>query len=262
MIRTAVIASVVWLEMIRKKDIYVLFILMGGLLAALVSLDIFGLGGVVRYVEDIGLLTAWIFAWGMTVNASCRELPHEETTRTIFPLLAKPVTRWKVICGKWLGVWTIMCFATLAFYALVLLVVSAKGGSIDPPTILQAYVLHCAALAVIASIGIAFSTRMNHDAAASLTYVLTGAAFLVVPRIPEFIIREKGIRAAVLTIMYNLLPHFEVFDMRRRAVHDYGPIGPSPFATVLVYGAVLTSLFLLCAWMAYRRKTFSRRDQL
>jgi len=246
--------------MIRKKDVYVLLILLGTLLVALVSLNIFGLGGVVGYVKDVGLLMAWIFGWILAVNVSSRELPQEETRGTIFPLLAKPVTRFELIAGKWVGSWSIVAFATLVFYLLIMGIVLARGGAFSPVTLVQGYILHCAALGVISAIGIAFSTRMNHDAAASISYVLTGTAFLVIPRIPEFMARETGFGAGALMFLYNLIPHFEVFDMRKRIVHDYGTAGWGTFFLVLAYGILLISLFILVAWLAYRKKRFSRGD--
>ena len=63
MTRIGCIIRAVWLELLRKKDIYVLLILLGALLVTLVSLNIFGLGGLVTYVKDVGFFMAWLFAW-------------------------------------------------------------------------------------------------------------------------------------------------------------------------------------------------------
>src|SRR3989339_2045007 len=115
MMRVLTIAHTVWLGIIRKKDIYVLLILLSTLLLALVSLNVFGLGGTVRYVKDLGLLAAWFFSWILAVNLSSRELPGEETNGTVFPLLAKPITRAELIAGKWLGTWTATTVATIGF---------------------------------------------------------------------------------------------------------------------------------------------------
>lgn len=260
MTRIRTVAFTIWIEMIRKKDVYVLLILLGALLVALVSLNIFGLSGVVGYVKDVGLLMAWIFGWVLAVNVSSRELPQEEIRGTIFPLLAKPITRFELIAGKWVGSWSIVAFVTLVFYLLIMGIVLARGGAFGPVTLVQGYILHCAALGVISAIGIAFSTRMNHDAAASVSYVLTGMAFLVIPRIPEFMARETGFGAGMLMFLYNLMPHFEVFDMRKRIVYDYGPAGWGTFFLALAYGILLISLFILAAWLAYREKRFSRGD--
>lgn len=252
------IALTTWREVVRRKDAYVLLILMGALLVTLVSLDVFGLGGVVRYVADVGLLMAWLFSWVLAVTVSSRQLPREETRGTVFPLLAKPVSRIELILGKWLGSWSIVTLATLGFYALVVVIVAAKGGRLSAAALLQGFVLHACALAVIAAIGLVFSARMNNDAAASMTFVLTAASFAVVPRVPEFMTHESGFAAGMLMFLYNLMPHFEVFDLRKRIVHDYGPASWRTFLLVVLYALLVTAAFVALAWVAYRRKRFTR----
>ncbi|NQT92844.1 MAG: ABC transporter permease subunit [Lentisphaerae bacterium] len=258
MTRILVIAQTVWLQMLGRKDVYVLLILLGATLVTLVSIDMFGLGGAVRYVADIGLLLAWLFGWILSVHVASRELPTEESRGTLFPLLAKPVTRLQLLVGKWLGAWTAVAGGLLSFYCLIMLTVLMRGQLLDPTALLQGYLLHAGALAVIAAIAILFSTRLNHDAAASMTYVLTAASFAVVPRVPEFVARESGFHAHALLFLYNVLPHFEVFDMRKRIVHDYGPAPWGVFFLVLLYAALFVSLFLALAWLAYHRKRFAR----
>jgi len=258
MLRIRTIAWITWLEVIRRKDVYVLLILLGTLLVTLVSLDVFGLGGVVRYITDVGLLMAWTFSWILAVSVGARQLPQEEARGTVFSLLAKPVSRIEAVTGKWLGAWGIVSSCTLLFYVLVIGVVLAKSGTINAAALLQGYILHVIALGVMSAIAVAFSTRLSHDAAASVSYVVTGAAFLVVPRIPEFMAQEPGFRGAFLMFLYHALPHFEVFDMRKRIVQDYGPANGITVLMVALYGLVLMALVILVAWLAYRKKLFSR----
>lgn len=260
--RVWTLAAIVWLEMLRRKDVYVLFIMLAALLAAMASLDLFGLGQVTGYVKDIGLLAAWVLGWVLAVNTSIRQLPQEETRGTVFALLAKPVSRWEVVVGKWLGVWSVVVSATFCFYLATWGLVVLRGGVLPPLVLAQAALLHAAALAVVAAIGVALSTRMNADAAAATAYALTGAAFLIVPRLPVLLAVSSGPDGAMLNVLYYLLPHFELFDMRRRLVHDWGPVGGLTLAGALAYGALLTLGFLLLAWLGYRRKRFSRGDIL
>lgn len=258
MIRVATVAMIVWLRMLRRKDAYVLLILLGTLLAVLSSLNVFGLESVARYVKDVGLLMAWFFGWLLAVNMTTRELPDEENRGTIFPLLAKPLTRFELIVGKWIGCWIAACGATLLFYLLVVGIVLLRGDTFQWLCLLQGSILHSAALGIICSLALAFSTRLHHDAAAAVTYVVTAAAFLVVPRAPELIAQQSGTAAAGLMFVYHAFPHFELLDLRKRIVHNYAPIEATVFFTVLTYALVLIALFLLLAWLGYRHKRFSR----
>lgn len=256
--RALTIARMVWLEMLRRKDFYVMFIMLGALLYALLSVNIFGLGTTARYIMDLGLLMAWLFTLILSVSISCRQLPDEEKDGTIYPLLAKPITRWELLSGKWLGAWSVVSCASAVFYLLVAAVVKIFGGSFDWLTLYQGWMIHITGLAAIAAMGIAFSTRMTRGAAASMSYVIIVSSLLVLPRVPEIIAYEHGIHTTALLMMYYLLPHFELFDMRLRIVHEWGTISWSSFAILVAYGMVLTALALFIAWLGYRRKHFSR----
>ncbi|MEJ2744234.1 MAG: ABC transporter permease [bacterium] len=256
--RIATIVKTVWLELLRRKDAYVMLIMLAVLLYALLSVNIFGLGTTQRYILDLGLLMAWLFALIMTVNVSCRQLPDEERKGTIYPLLAKPVTRWELVIGKWLGAWSVVALATAVFYLLVALVVKAYGGSFEWPTLIQGWVVHVAGLATIAALGVAFSTRLTYGAAASMSYVVVGSSLLLLPRIPEMLVTAGSASATSLLAIYYLFPHFELFDMRLRIVHERGAIPPGSLAAVLAYAVVLTALLLFISWLGYRQKRFER----
>ena len=257
MTRIMTIAGIVWLERLRRKDIYVLLVLCAALLMSLMSLNVLGLGGMVRYIYDIGLLLAWIFSLIITITTSAQQIPQEQSKGTIFPLLAKPVTRADIIIGKWLGAWTISSFATSVFYALTVLVAALRGGSLPAVTLAQGLTAHCAALAIISAIAITLSTRSNSDAAASITAVFTAAALLLLPRVPNLILHETSeIRQTLMMIIYYLLPHFEIFDMRRRIVHDWGPVPWTIWLITIMYAIIFTAIFLLIAWLGFRKKRF------
>ncbi len=258
MMRVLTVARVVWLDVLRRKDFYVLLILLAILLVALVSMNVFGLDGVSAYVADIGLLMSWIFSWILAISIGCRLLPQEESRGTIFSLLAKPVTRLELLLGKWLGAWTIVGVATVMFYVLVFGVTMLRGWSLPLWVALQAVVLHGMVIAIVTAAALMFSTRLNSDAAATLTGALTATSFLLVPRIPEFVAAAGGMRAGLMLFLYNILPHFEIFDLRMRVLHNYGAAPPLSFLMVVAYGTLVTSIFLALAWVAYRDKHFAR----
>lgn len=260
--RAGVIAGVVWLEMLRRKDLYVVFILLAALLVAMAGMNVFGLGQVSGYIKDIGLFAAWLLGWILAVNTSVRLLPQEESRGTIFALLAKPVTRLDVVVGKWLGAWSVICGATLSFYLVTELVILLRGGSFDAATLIQALLLHAVALGMVTAMGVALSTRLHSDAAATLTYVVTGTIFVLLPRIPALLVAQQGARATALMALYYALPHFELFDLRQRLVHGWGPAPWGVFAGIILYGLLLTAVLVMLAWLGYRRRRFARGEIL
>ena len=99
---------------------------------------------------------------------------------------------------------------------------------------------------------------MTYGAAAAMAYVFIGAAFVITPRVPELVVQEKGFTVNALLALYYGLPHFELFDLRQRVVHDWGPAPWRVVFQVFVYGVVWTAILLLLSWLSYRRKRFQR----
>jgi len=258
MIQIVTLAHIVWLEMVRRKELYVLLLLLAALLAGLLSLNVFGLNGITGYVKDMGLLGVWVLSWILTINISVRQLPQEAQRGTLFPLLAKPVSRLTLILGKWLGSWFCSSFALICFYLTLVMGVWLKGGAFDAGSLFQAVILHIAALALICAWGIVLSTRLNRDAALVTTYLTTGAAFLLLPRVPAMLAGSRGLESISLYVAYYLLPHFEVFDLRRRLIHDWGRVEWGVIGEILVYACLMTVVFLTLAWLGYRKRLFSR----
>jgi len=258
MIRILIIARTVWIETIRRKDLYVLITLLFTFLLTLMTLNIFGLRGLVGYIKEVGLLLAWVFAWILTIGVSVRQLPQEEKTGTIFSLLAKPVKRSELIIGKWLGSWGIAGASTILFYILLAVIVRARGGNFNPALTFEAWILHFCFMGILAAMGIFFTTRMNGDAAATITGVLSVAAFLLLPQVPQLASDLSGWRKDGLFIIYYALPHLELFDLRQRLVNDWETLSWEPFIMIIFYGLLMTAIFIFLGCLAYRKKRFNR----
>jgi ABC-type transport system involved in multi-copper enzyme maturation permease subunit len=110
------LSGVVIKELYRRKDFYVLFVLTALITLVLGSVNFFDDPKIVRYLKDICLLLIWISSLVIAITTAARQIPAERENRTIFPLLAKPVTRGQVIVGKFTGCWLACGFALLVFY--------------------------------------------------------------------------------------------------------------------------------------------------
>jgi len=99
------LAHLVILEMVRRKDIYVLFVLTALLTLIAAAANIFDDTRVVRYLKEISLTLIWVSGFVLAVTSAARQIPAEREARTLFTMLAKPVSRWQFIAGKFLGCW-------------------------------------------------------------------------------------------------------------------------------------------------------------
>jgi ABC-type transport system involved in multi-copper enzyme maturation permease subunit len=93
-------------EGIRMK-LAVVFILL--LMLILPTLPIVSHGdgtlkGRVQSFLNYSLTATWVLLSLLTIFMSCSTLANEIKNRQIYSLASKPVPRWKVLLGKWLGI--------------------------------------------------------------------------------------------------------------------------------------------------------------
>ena len=93
------IGALVIKELFRRKDFYALFILTALITLILGSVNFFNEAHVVRYLKEICLFLIWTSSLVIAITTTARQIPVERESRTIFPLLAKPVTRAHVVMG-------------------------------------------------------------------------------------------------------------------------------------------------------------------
>ena len=110
------ISGIVIKELYRRKDFYVLFVLTAVITLLMGSINFFNDDKIVRYLKDLVLLLIWISSLFIAIGTTARQLPAERENRTIFPLLAKPVTRAQIILGKFAGCWLACGLTLLVFY--------------------------------------------------------------------------------------------------------------------------------------------------
>lgn len=254
------VAHVVWLEFLRRKDFYVLFILLFATLAFLLSMDAFGLRGATRHVLDGGLTVTWIATLILTLSAAARQLPAEEQRGTIYSVLSRPISRASLIVGKWLGVWSANVAALLLFYGVTVAAAAWRGGEVDIRTLAQALALHSMALAMAAALALALSTRLSLGAALTIAWIIVLESWFFAVRIPELGGERGGIRGSLMLFWYFATPQWALFDLRVRLTHGWGPAPIGAVSGVMLYGVGWTALFLLLAWLAYRGRRFRRSD--
>ena len=256
------IAQSVWLEMIRRKDVYILLSLQGFFTLLLTTVDAFGSDVPSSYIMDIGLLLTFLLSIVLAITMSTRQFPNEERSGTIFTILTKPIRRMEFLLGKWGGIWSCLIASNALFYLIITAVTLSKGYAFSPPVLFQVFCLHTCLLGIIAAIALFFSLFLTQAASGTATGIFVTLAYLFVPRIPNLLTYESGWREKALWLIYFLSPHLELFDMRARVLHGWGLLQLNILLGTLAYGLLLTSAFLALAWVVFRKKHFKRGTAL
>ena len=252
------LAQVVFKELCRRKDFYVLFILTALVTLLMVLANLFDDNKIVGYVKEVCLLLIWISALAMAVATTARQIPAECENRTIFPLLSKPVTRADVVLGKFLGCW-FACGVALAVFYLFLGIISASyEHELRTLDYFQAFWMHWIFLAVViamALFGSVVFAAPSSNATACLVVII--GIFVLGGHLNQIAIGWPEPYRTLVSAIYFLLPHLNWFDLRNLVILRTGLIDWADCALASLYAAAYAAFFLFAAWLAFRRKALN-----
>jgi ABC-type transport system involved in multi-copper enzyme maturation permease subunit len=255
----AALSTLVIKELYRRKDFYVLFVVTAILTLVMGSVNFFDEAKIVRYVKDICLLLIWMSSLVIAIGTAVRQIPAERESRTIFPLLAKPVTRGQVIVGKFAGCWLAAGICLLVFYTFFAAVSGLKEGHFAPAQYFQAMWLHWSMLAVVISMALLGSVIFSAPSAnATICFAAVAAILILGGHLNRVAATEPYVIGLLLSLLYFLMPHLEWFyAVRERLVFDQSLIGWGDCLLATLYVAAYVAVFLFATWLVFRRKVLT-----
>jgi ABC-type transport system involved in multi-copper enzyme maturation permease subunit len=252
------IAGVVLKELYRRKDFYVLFVLTALITLVMGSVSLFKQDNIVRYLKEICLFLIWVSALVITVTSTARQLPMERENRTLFPLLAKPVSRDQLLLGKFLGCWLAAGISLLMFYVFFGLVTASREHHWPWLSYVQAMSLHWFMLGVVCALTLLGSIVLAAPSSTNtLVLVVTVGILLVGRHLHKVALNLAEPGQTLVTALYFLLPHLELFDVRDLIVHNWGLVPWSIWLGALAYAAVYAAIFLGLACRLFRRRALN-----
>lgn len=251
------ISSIVIKELYRRKDFYVLFILTVLITALAGSANFFNDARIVGWLKELSLTLIWLASLVIAINTAARQIPAERESRTIFPLLAKPVTRADVMVGKFLGCWLACGLALTVFYVFFGLVVSSKGGHLSGGDLGLSFWLHWMMLAMVIALSLLGSLLFTSVAAnVTICFVIVAGLLFVGFHLGKVAHQQPEPVQSILLVLYNLVPQFGFFDTRQKLIHG-SALALVPVMLATLYAWVYTAVFLLGGWLAFRRKALN-----
>lgn len=251
------LANIVIKELYRRKDFYVLFVLTGLLTALMLFANIFNDEKIVGALKEICLLLIWISGLFIAVGTAARQIPAEREQRTIFPLLAKPVTRWHVVLGKFLGCWFASGLALVVFYVFLGIVAGTREHAWRVPVYFEGFWMQWMFLAVVISLvlwgSIIFAAPSSN---ATICVVIVVGILLIGRYLNRVAMSEGGLAGTFIYGVYFVIPHLEWFDLRELLTF-HKTAGWQYCALASLYAAAYTALFLFLTWLSFRRKPLS-----
>ena len=252
------ISGVVIRELYRRKDFYVLFVMVAVITLLMGSVTFFHDDKIARYLKEICLLLIWISALVISIVTAARQIPAEREHRTIFPLLAKPVTRGQVVMGKFLGCWLATGLALLVFYLFFGLVVASREHHWALGNYGQAMIFQWLMLGIVTALvllgSIVFAAPSSNS---TICFVIVIAILLLGKHLNQIALQQSEPLRTVVYTIYFLIPHLEWFDVRELLAFNQPPIPMVECALITLYAGFYVAVFLVATWALFRRKALN-----
>ncbi len=241
------------LETIRRKDLYVVVILTVLLVLGASAFRVFGVQGLEIFVKDVAFTAIGVMTTVLTVLIAARQLPEEMQRRTIYPLMARPITRGQLLVGKWA---TAFCTAGLCFIilALVTLGLLASLGIPVRPIFVQYVLLKIMGIGWLCAMVIALSLYLTPAANVTLSLILAFGSG-VFNRLLLMAHWEHDLNALWLNLLYGILPHYDYFDMSKKVVFDWDLAPWWVLGAMGGYAFISGSIWLFIGWLRFRKQT-------
>ena len=261
------IAVNVFRESVRDRVPYnlVLFALL--LIGASYLLGQLTAGQDVKIIKDLGLAAISVFGLFIAIFIGIGLVSKEVERRSIYALLAKPISRPQFIAGKYAGlvltlavnvaVMTIALYAVLGYLTWIEtpeFKASWEAPGVDP-AMPKAILLIFVELMLVTAIALFFSTFSSPILSAALTFGLYIAGNFNADLKNFEQVVDSPAAAWLARGLYHVLPDLSAFDVKIQVVHGL-PVAAGYIWSTLGYGALYIVALLLAAMVIFSRRDF------
>ncbi|HDI51499.1 hypothetical protein B5M50_01525 [candidate division KSB1 bacterium 4484_219] len=250
--KSFVIAANTFRETIRNRIMYnILFFAIFVIGVSLLVSD-WSIHQQAKILKDFGLAAMSIFGLLIAIFIGIRLIYQEIEKRTIYMLVTKPIARWEIIVGKYLGLILTIAVNVLVMSLCLFAVDYLLEGFVNwelTPAILLIYV----EIMVVIALATFFSTFTSPMISALLTICLFVVGHLS-PILKLFLhTHTNTIFKLILQGIYYTVPNLEYFNIRTAVVESL-PLPHHFLFYALFYGIGYVGILLLISSFIFRRK--------
>jgi ABC-type transport system involved in multi-copper enzyme maturation permease subunit len=211
----------------------------------------------------LGLYTVNFLAGIMTIFAVVGSISAEVESGTLHAIISKPLARWEVVAGKYLGFLVMIAiYVSLMVGGVVL--ISTTIGDYTPPNIVQGTALIVLVATILLSLTMLGSTIFATMANGIVVFMLYGMALTggLVEQIGAALDNDTMVRIGVGTSI--LLPSDAMWKLASYVVQPaiaVNIVGPNPFGTAtppssfaVQYAIGYCVVLLIAAMLVFRRR--------
>ncbi len=261
------VAVHVFKESVRDRVLYNLVIFAVLLIGASYVIGQLTAGQDVKIIKDLGLAATSAFGLFIAVFLGIGLVSKEVDRRSIYSLLAKPLTRGEFILGKYAGlvltlavnlaVMAVAQYAVLGYMAWTEspeFRASWEAPATDP-ALLKALFLIFVQLSLITAVALFFSTFSSPLLSAALTVGLYVVGHFNADLRNFEAVVDSPIVGGLARSLYYVLPNLAPFDVKNAVVHAQ-PVPLGYLGLTTLYGATYIAVLMLASIFIFSRRDF------
>lgn len=211
----------------------------------------------------LGLYTVNFLAGIMTIFAAVGSISSEIESGTLHAVIPKPLARWEIISGKYLG-FLAMIAAYLSLMVTGVILISRFIGEYAPPNILHGLWLLILVSGILLSLTMLGSTIFSTMANGVIVFMLYGMAVTggLVEQIGNALDNDTMVTIGILTSV--IVPSDSIWKLASYVVQPsvaVNLIGPNPFGTsappsdlAVRYAILYCATLVIASMLVFRRR--------
>jgi len=241
-------------ETIRNRVMVNILIFAIGLILLSLVIGDWSMGQQVKVIKDFGLSAMSLFGLLIAIFIGIRLMVEEFEQRTIYVIASKPIHRWEILVGKYLGL-SITLAVNVIFMSLALWGADLfMEGKIDfglAPAVLLIYI----EILLVVGLALFFSSFVSPNLSAILTILV-----FIIGHLSGFLrdyvqLHPENSYNWVLKLIYWVVPNLETLNIKM-AVVEHLNRPPHAVAYGFLYGIGYILILLVFTIAIFNRKDF------
>jgi ABC-type transport system involved in multi-copper enzyme maturation permease subunit len=254
-VKTWAVAANTFREAIRDKVLYNLVFFALLVMAASVVIGNMTLGEGIKIIMDLSLAAMSVFGLLIAIFVGIGLVHKEIQRRTVYMLLAKPISRRNFVIGKYLGLMLVIALNVAIMTAALLALMALYSETAMNLGVFVAVLLILVELMVVTAVAVLFSTFSTPTLSAMLTL-----GVWVIGRFSSDLVvfankAEDPVVRALVTGIHYVLPNLEKFDVKHLVVYGMA-VEPAYVGGAVVYGLLYIVFLIGLATVIFERRDF------
>jgi Cu-processing system permease protein len=248
------IAKMSVLENSRKQVFQVTCLLMLAVIGGSTLLSVLTEGVKLKILKDLCMSCILFGGAVLSITLASTGIPNDVESRTIYPVVARPLARSRYVIGKFLGAFVTVAAGIAVMAVAFAVLIASYEGRFDG-FLMLAIAFAMLEAAVICAVATSISTFASPAVTAAVTFIVYVFGTVKIGYVGGMIERlPNAFEKATFGVIYHVLPNLECFNLKAALVHQ-DAVPSAYLVQVALYGACYAA-FVLAAGSAH----FARRE--